>query len=89
MSPRYMDALVKDGFVVLGVVHSTAGSRFCMSCASRSTMSSSTSSLRIAWASPSRESATAVKAVLRRRQPERGGKGCRNAEQPDRDLSGG
>ena len=44
-----MDALVKDGFVVLGVVYSTAGSRSCMLCASCSTISSSTSSLRIAW----------------------------------------
>src|SRR6266487_19503 len=37
-------------------------------------------------ACPRRGNATAVKAMLRCRQPERGGKGCWNAEQPDRDL---
>jgi hypothetical protein len=37
-------------------------------------------------ACPRRGDATAIKAVLRCRQPERGGKGCWDAEQPDRDL---
>lgn len=37
-------------------------------------------------ACPRRGNATAVQAVLGCRQPERGGKGCWDAEQPDRDL---